>query len=392
MKKEILSIQKCADYTEEQVKLALEALLLPFGSITNLVKPNDLVLIKPNMLSCKDPDKAATTHPALLKQLALICIKAGAKVVIGDSPPAIFGRAQQYWQKTGFEAAAQESGAQLFSFESDNKRLMSFVSNKRKAEVPIIEIFFKADVVINFCKMKTHNLTKITGATKNLFGLIPGLQKAQWHKIFPAADTFGNFITDLASNLPCKLHIMDGVVAMDGAGPAGGDPYKMSLLLASTSPVALDMAFCKVIGIEPDSVQTISHAKKIGWGPKSLDEVDYQGPDFDEIKVKDFRVPNISKITNYIPWKIFDPFKKLFVSVPHLKEDRCIACGRCKQICPAKAITIDSRANFDYKKCISCFCCMEVCPLDIIEAKSTPLLSIALKLRRLKRRKKGKKS
>lgn len=48
---------------QKQVKLAMQALLDEFGGISEFIKPEDKVLIKPNMLEGLPPDKAVTTHP-----------------------------------------------------------------------------------------------------------------------------------------------------------------------------------------------------------------------------------------------------------------------------------------------------------------------------------------
>jgi uncharacterized protein (DUF362 family)/Pyruvate/2-oxoacid:ferredoxin oxidoreductase delta subunit len=387
-----VSLQKCQSYDQPQLKEAIKKLLEPLGGIEAFVKPGSRVLLKPNMLSCKNPDKAATPHPAIVEEIARLCISAGATVKIGDSPPAVFGRTEEFWEKTGFAAAAQNSGAELISFEKDAKAPISFFSNGQTLTTPIVKTFFMSDVIINLPKMKTHNLTRITGALKNLFGLVPGLLKAGWHKAFPRPVEFSRFMTDLAHQLPCSLTIMDGIDAMDGQGPAGGRVVKAGVLIASADPVAVDMTFCRLAGLEPLDVPMLQQCRKLNWGPASLEQISFSNCSPEDFLLDDYQVPRLPPIS-MVPDFIINLLRRLLWAGPALIEGKCIKCGRCREICPADAITITKdHAVFDRQKCISCFCCMEVCPVDAIEMKSSTLLSLGLKMRGLKRKLKGKKT
>lgn len=389
MTKNKVSLFKCNSYDEKVVAEAVRKLLEPLGTITEFVRPGDSVLIKPNMLSCREPEKVATTHPEVVKQLALICLDAGAsKVIIGDSPPAIFGKADSFWEKTGFKKVAESCGAQLVAFENEIKKNIKFSSNGLEIELPVAGAYFSADVVINLCKMKTHNLTRLTGAMKNLFGLVPGLQKAYWHKVFPSAKLFGYFIADMAMKLPCSLHIMDGIVAMHGPGPASGQPYPANLLIASKSPVAIDHVFCKLAKIKSNTLSSLVRASQIGWGPKSINEIDciYE-ESVESLSFNNFKVPYLYILADLVPSKLSSIVARFIHAQPILETEKCIACSKCVAVCPAKAIKIaGNKAVFNYKTCISCFCCMEVCPFDAISIRQSSVLKIASNLKEIKKR------
>lgn len=381
-----VSLQKCESYEKLTVKEAVHNLLKELGGIGAFVKTGDSVLIKPNMLSCKEPERAATTHPAVIEAVVRECFDAGAlKVFVGDSPPAIFGRTEDFWNKTGFAEATKTAGGELLCFEKDEKANVTLNIYGKEVTASVIKTVFDADCVICISKMKTHNLTRITGAVKNNFGFIPGFAKAMWHRTFTKVDEFSAFVTELARALPVKLHIMDGIEAMDLQGPASGRVVNNKVLIASESPVAVDMGFCRVVGLNPEKVPIMKYCKKIGWGPKSFDEVEFVGTPVEQCEVKGYVVPPAPPVY-LIPDFILNFIRKLIWTGPSLKKGKCAKCGRCKNICPAKAIEIsDSGAGFDRSKCISCFCCMEVCPVEAIEMQASPLMAIVLKLRNVRR-------
>lgn len=383
--KENVFIARCLSYDQKSILKHIRRIIDWHGGASALIKPGQTVLLKPNMLSCKTPDKAATTHPAIVQAVAQIFKEANARVLIGDSPPAVFGRADTYWQTTGFAEAAKNSGAELISFESMAKTELSIFTNGENKKVHVVKALFDADLVVNLPKLKTHNLTRITAAVKNLFGLVPGFQKAQWHKIYPKSVEFSNFITDLAIKLPTQLTILDAVEGMDGQGPAGGRKVFPGFILSSKNPVAIDRAICAATGIDEDSVAMLRRAKQLKWGPESVEEIEFAGDSLSSIMVKDFNAPG-RPLQDRIPSMIIDKLKKLVWAGPVLKKGLCVKCGRCAEICPVKAINItENGAEFDRKLCISCFCCMEVCPVDAIEAEKSPLVKVGMRLRNLKK-------
>ena len=99
---------------------------------------------------------------------------------------------------------------------------------------PIVE----ADGVINLAKFKTHTFMTFTGATKNLFGVIPGLNKVAFHGKLSDPLQFADMLLDVAGFVKPRLkNIIDAVVGLEGRGPGtGGQPRALGFLMAGHRP------------------------------------------------------------------------------------------------------------------------------------------------------------
>ncbi len=380
----VLSVEKCGDYEPTRVGMALETLMAPLGGFQAFVRPGMKVLLKPNMLSAKPPKEAVTTHPTLIQAVSAACKKLVAEVFIGDSPPLTTKNLEGYWEITGFAGAAAKSGGRLVSFERDGGREERICSGSRNASVRVTSWYDRCDLVINLPKLKTHNLTIITGAVKNHFGLLPGLQKANLHAAFPKPGPFGALMADIAAKFPSDLSIMDAVEGMDGQGPAGGRVIRTGYLLASVCPVAVDYGFCRIAGIDPEEVPMLRTCRETGFGPGSFAGIRAVGASLDGIRFPGFQVPRQSLLER-VPDALARFAGKLIRTSPRLKPGLCILCGACHRVCASKAIKMGQAGpDFDARRCISCFCCMEVCPKDAIEISGSALVNLAFRIRRLK--------
>ncbi|MFZ2956877.1 MAG: DUF362 domain-containing protein [Candidatus Ozemobacteraceae bacterium] len=394
VEKTILSAVRCADYTPDRLEAALTKLLAPFGGLENIVESGQTVFLKVNLLTNRPPEKAATTHPALVEILTRRIIDRGARVFIGDSPPMALGRIAAYWDTCGLKSIADRTGATLVALEQEPTRPLSIKGPGGTLAVHVSEWAFKADVLFNLPKLKTHNLTVLTGAVKNFFGLLPGLQKARLHKDFPLPDDLSDMIVGLAEGIkrisPRSFTIMDGILGMDGNGPAGGQPVETRVLLASPDPVAVDLGMCAIVGVSPDRVPTLVKAKKRGFGPHDLSTLQHMGDPLETLRCETFRLGTTPRIPSF-PKSIFAFAQRLIWAFPRIDPTACIRCNACVKICPAEAmIAAPNRIGFRRNRCISCFCCAEVCPKDAIEIAISPLLALAKNARRVVRFLQGK--
>ena len=363
-----VAIVKCETYTREECEAALSAVLQPLGGLS-WVKPGMKIAIKANLVSAMKPEKAATTHPTLLAALTRLLLARGASsVVIGDSPGGLYNAAflNRVYAATGMHEA-EEAGAVLNRDFSQNNA--DFPEAHIAKHFTYTAYLDGADAIISFCKLKSHGMMSMSAATKNLFGVIPGTMKPEYHFRYPDPMDFAGMIVDLNLYFKPRLFLVDAVEAMEGNGPTAGTPRHMGALLAGTDCHKVDLVCAKLIGLDPMAVPTLRAAADFGLISESADEVAVSG-DLEEFALADFQRIERKRSLQFesiLPGKAGKVFSKIaqkaLRSSPRLHKSECVGCGLCKNVCPAKAIEIvEKKACIDKSKCIRCFCCQEFCP------------------------------
>ncbi|MBR7116528.1 MAG: DUF362 domain-containing protein [Clostridia bacterium] len=381
-KSDPVSVVPLGEYDEVGARNALIELLRPIGGL-DFVKEGMTVIIKANLVSAMKPDEAATTHPVLLSALCdLLKEKGAGQIIIGDSPGGLYNAQHlgKVYRVTGMHDC-EAHGATLNEDFSQSEA--HFPEAKICNTFTYTTYLDKADVIINFCKLKSHGMMAMSCAAKNIFGVVPGVIKPEYHYRFPSYEDFADMLLDLDEYFHPTLSIADAVVGMEGNGPTAGVPKRMGALLASRSPHTLDMAAARLIGYEPLEIPTVEAAYRRGLVPERIEELTIHG-DLDALLVPDFeKVVERRSLgfwgTSKNPIKNFlgRIVEKILETRPVLKKDMCVGCGVCANICPAKAIVIkDGKAIIDRKKCIRCFCCQEFCPKSAMKVKRTFIASL----------------
>lgn len=366
-----VAIVKCEGYGERQVSSAVSGLFKLLGGIERFVKQNDRVLLKPNLLTGKPPEAGVTTHPNVVAAIANEVIGAGATPIIGDSPGGIIRDVTAIWKITGMEEISRQLNIELINLDAQG--VVEKDTNGRKYYVS--KSVFEVDVIINLPKIKTHELTGLTGAVKNMFGIIPGFRKAEYHKIAPHPVLFSSILLDIHAIARPTLTIVDGIVSMDGSGPVDGRLRNSNILLGGTDDFAVDTVITKIIGCRVEDIPTLRLAKAQRKGVTSVDDIEVIGIPIEQAYIPDFKLPKRS-IESYVPSVIVRTLRGLIWVRPYIIEEKCKACATCVENCPVNAIKMNKHPTVDYSKCISCFCCRELCPAGSIELKRSPLLRI----------------
>jgi len=358
-----VSIVRCEDYSIENVRIAVKKTLENLGGLENFIKPNQRVLVKPNLLSAKDPSRAITTHPAIVQSVIEEIKKFGAVPSIGDSPGGAERGVGRVWENTKMCEVAENTGTELVKFEG---------GGVCRAETPDGKIYYvskyalQVDAIVSLPKMKTHVLVLFTGAIKNMFGIIPGFRKSEYHKRFPHPMDFSQMLVDVFSLALPKLSIMDAIVCMDGDGPSSGNPKYVGLILASSDAVALDKVCSGIYGFKENEIETTSIAEKRGLGTANVSNIEIVGEKLSDVVLPKFDLPSnrFLKIIPKFMVKLLEPY---FWIRPNIKEELCTNCNICVENCPMKAIKENPKnPTFNHTKCINCLCCHELCPQNAV--------------------------
>ena len=344
---------------------ALDRLVAPFGGWGEIVRPGERIAVKINLLRGAPPEKAVSTHPETLRHVLRALRSAGARPFVADSPGGLNGPAKvaRAYHVSGLAAMCREEDVQIVDVE-DERTVIDAPQGRLFRSFKVGRAFVTADGMVQVGVLKTHQLMRLTGGVKLTYGCIPGLSKAQLHVRAERREDFADMLLDLHLAMAPRFTIIDGIIAMEGQGPGGGEPRDLGSLFAAHDCVALDAALADRTAHERRSVHVLPAAERRGL-------IDLDHPyrlAGDPIQAEEDFKPANTDAQERVPAPLRRAVRNLVTARPRLLDGpACIECGECAAICGAEAIKLAPLPVFDDHRCVRCYACTEVCPTKAID-------------------------
>ena len=281
---------------------------------------------------------------------------------------------EKIYGATGILDIAERTGCRL-NYSAEYECL----SNKKGRILKRIEVIkpvIEADVIINLPKFKTHNLTVISGAIKNMFGIVPGFTKVGYHLRFDDFEKFAGMLLDITTFIKPALNIMDGIWGVEGEGPGRrGTPRNVGLILAGSDSISMDIIMGRIMNIPEALNPFIEVLKKWNAESYTTGDIEVAGEKLSDTIIYDFKIPgSIGQkrliTNNFINTYIVPIVRNSLNPYLYVDYDKCNLCMTCQTICPQKSImSVNNKIKFNQRTCIRCFCCSEMCPEGAIGIK-----------------------
>jgi len=233
-----------------------------WGGLKKFIRPNDTILLKPNVSFPNPKEWGSTTSPEVVSTVAKLALEAGAaRVIVADNT---MREGDLCFRKTGLSEALKDIPKvkvlplQKESFFHDSK----VVDGKALHTVQSAKLIERCDVLINLPCAKSHSATKVSFGLKNLMGLI-------WDRNYFHSNTdLHRAIAELATVIRPHLTILDASRALVTGGPTGpGKVRDLSSILIGTDPLAVD-AYAVTMANWNNRMEKVEFVKHLAFASK----------------------------------------------------------------------------------------------------------------------------
>jgi len=259
----------CDDYDVARIRKIVGTAMKELG-----LHPSGRTLVKPNLVCAGEPFAHAYTRPeiveAVLGALQEAAEREGSpmtELAVGERC-AITIPTRFVFREAGYDAMLERVGAKKYCFEEVPHVEIPLTHEGRLRDYVFTpEPVAKADFFVNCPKFKAHPWTTVTFSMKNYIGI-----QDDRHRLIDHDHALNRKVADLQYIIQPQLIVIDAIIAGEGR-MLTPIPRNMNLVIVGNNQVAIDSVACRIIGLDPLSVEHIRLAHERGFGPVSLDQI-----------------------------------------------------------------------------------------------------------------------
>jgi uncharacterized protein (DUF362 family)/ferredoxin len=342
------------------------------GPMSTILAGRRIAILKPNFVAGRPDRTGATTNLNLIAAVAESIHAAGATPVLCEFPGTEFD----------FEATLTILGLEAFCQQHDiglvrqvDRWLELRPAGARRLKRFRIPSLLADACLINLPVLKTHAVSGMSLAMKNLMGLLPRADRRTMH-------TFGihQSIVDMNRGLRPDLSIVDGSIGQDGDGPLYGRPAHLGVLVAGRDSLSVDLVCCQLCKLDPLTIKHL-HLALVQLGERHPEVV---GDTLAVSRIFELpRVPWFYQLAFWLMYLLDYPFHQLtghhlvtelyktglMGTRPRIVDSACTRCGDCVTACPLPNVINLETLRINPRTCERCMLCVEACPEGAIMIK-----------------------
>ncbi len=264
-------LANCAEYDVQLIRSIVRGGLEQLG-----LRPRGKTLVKPNVVTAGRLFEHAYTRAEFVEGvlLALRDRDEGAvkELAIGERSGITIPTRYCFRMAGYYPMLRRVGGVEAYHFEESSQVEVPLYHEGRLRDslftpAPVAE----ADFFVNCPKFKAHPWTTVTFSMKNYIGI-----QDDPHRLLDHDHLLNRKVSDLQYVTQPRFIAVDAIVSGQGRmlTPV---PFDMGLVIMGDNQVALDAVCCRIIGLDPRSVEHIELARERGFGPTDLDDIELLG-------------------------------------------------------------------------------------------------------------------
>ena len=263
-------LRSCRAYDADAIQKIIREGLDELG-----LKPFGRTLVKPNLVAAGPLFPYAYTRPefgeGVLRALRDVAGSSMTELAAGERC-GITVPSRVAFRESGWDEMLKRTGIKRYCFEEEQQVEIPLSHPTRLRDYLFTpEPIARADFFVNCPKFKAHPWTTVTFSLKNYIGI-----QDDRHRLIDHDHKLNEKIADLQHIIQPQFIAIDAITAGEGR-MLTPTPFDLGMIIMGNSQVAFDAVCCRIIGIDPSTVDHIRLSAEAGFGTIDLAQIKITG-------------------------------------------------------------------------------------------------------------------